>query len=162
MRQKRGVILLGMAAGLAWAVLALVLGARIHVPIGLIQPVLMGAALGPGLVLIAMIGRLAQRRFFDDALIDGQPLAPGGGAEIDQRVLQNTLEQTVLALCLWPFVGFVLGVGTVAVLAAGFTLARVLFWTGYHLSPPLRAFGFAATFYPQVVAALWTLWVLGT
>ena len=156
--QKRPMILIGMAAGLVWAVAMLWTGRQIPVPMAMMQPTLMGAAFGPGVVLVLMIGRLAQRRFFDDDTIDGQPLT--GGAAIDAKVLQNTVEQVVLALCIWPLVGFFLGAGTVLALGIGFAVARVAFWIGYHMAPPLRAFGFAATFYPTVLAALWVLWRL--
>ncbi len=157
---KRPIILAGMLGGVVWAVATLVIGARIAVPIAIIQPVLMGAVFAPGLVLMAMIARMAQRRFFDDSLIDGQP--PAGAALIDQKVLTNTVEQLALALCIWPLAGFLLGAGTVLVLGLAFALARLLFWVGYHLSPPLRGFGFAASFYPTVAAAGWMLWQLVT
>ncbi|MBF9032078.1 MAPEG family protein [Rhodobacterales bacterium HKCCE3408] len=159
---KRGTILLGMGAGAVWAVLVPVIGRAIPLPIGFVQPALLGAAFPPGLVLLAVIGRLAQRRFFDDGLIDGAAPASGSAAEIDQRVLTNTVEQVVLALAIWPFAGLTLGPGVVLVLGLGFAVARVLFWIGYHLSPPLRAFGFAATFYPTVVVAAVTLWLYFT
>lgn len=117
------------------------------------------AFLGPGLILILMIGRLAQRRFFDDTLIDGTAPAQGTPAEIDQRVLTNTIEQLVLAALLWPFVAVTLG-GAVAVsLGLSFVLMRALFWLGYHLSPPLRGLGFAGSFYPSIIAAIWALLV---
>ena len=160
MTGKRPTILMGMGAGALWAVGVVWLGNSLSVPIGLIQPVLLGAVFAPGLVLLAMIGRLAQRRFFDDRTIDGDAFAPGSAGDIDQRVLTNTLEQIVLALCLWPLAGFVLGVGLPLVLGLAFALARIAFWVGYHRSPPLRGFGFAASFYPTVLAALWTLAVL--
>ncbi|SFT47827.1 MAPEG family protein [Sedimentitalea nanhaiensis] len=159
---KRPTILLGMAAGALWA-LVIVGGVQIaglpYLPPPLALP---GAFLVPGLVMVAMIGRLAQRRFFDDAIIDGADFTPGSAAWIDQRVLANTLEQLVLALVIWPFVALVLGGAVVVALGIGFSVARLAFWIGYHVSPPLRGFGFAATFYPTVLAALWALavWVV--
>ncbi len=159
---KRPTILLGMAAGALWA-LVIVGGVQIaglpYLPPPLALP---GAFLVPGLVMVAMIGRLAQRRFFDDAIIDGADFTPGSAAWIDQRVLANTLEQLVLALVIWPFVALVLGGAVVVALGIGFAVARLAFWIGYHVSPPLRGFGFAATFYPTVLAALWALavWVV--
>lgn len=155
---KRSAIMTGMAAGLVWAVAVLWIGRQIPVPMAMMQPTLMGAAFGPGVVFALMIGRLAQRRFFDDAATDGQPLT--AGAALDAKVLQNTVEQIVLALCIWPLVGFFLGAGTVLALGIAFALARVAFWVGYHVAPPLRAFGFAATFYPTVLAAIWVLYRL--
>lgn len=162
MQAERIKILVGMGAGLLWAVGVLWLGQQVPVPIGLIQPVLLGALFAPGLVLIALIGRLAQRRFMDDAAVDGAGFAPGSGGEIDQRVLQNTLEQIALALCIWPLSGFVLGAGMPLVLGLAFAIARIAFWVGYRISPPLRAFGFAATFYPTILVAVLSLYALAT
>ncbi|MEL6240308.1 MAG: MAPEG family protein [Pseudomonadota bacterium] len=156
MNPKRALILLGMVAGLVWAIGLLIIGMAIPLPIAMIQPALLGAAFPPGLFLLLVIGRLAQRRFLDDEIIDGARFADGSRAKIDQRVLTNTVEQIVLALCIWPFAGFILGAGVPLVLGLAFFIARLAFWLGYHLSPPLRAFGFAATFYPTVVTALWT------
>ena len=155
---KRAVILMGMAAGLYWAVALLWLGMGPFArggshPLNLLYKVGVGLFLA-GLPQLALIARLSVRRFFDDSLIDGQAYAPGSSAEIDQRVLTNTTEQLILALCLWPFASFVLGPGILIPLGAGFAIARVCFWIGYHLSPPLRGFGFAASFYPTILAAL--------
>ena len=111
----------------------------------------------PGLVLAAIIGRIAQRRFSDDALIDGGGAAPGSPAWIDGRVLVNTVEQALLAALIWPFVAMTLGGVLALYLGGGFVVARLAFWVGYHVAPPLRAFGFAATFYPTVLAGLWAL-----
>lgn len=151
---KRAVILASMIAGALWAVLVIWVG-----PIfPMIEPYVAGLGLAyfiAALPMIAMVGRLAQRRYFNDSIIDGQPLH--GAAEIDQRVLTNTVEQLVLALCIWPLAGWVLGIGTVISLGCGFALMRLLFWVGYHLSPPLRGLGFAGTFYPTVLAAFLTL-----
>lgn len=155
---KRQKILFGMGPGILWALIVLWIGGQIPVPIAMIQPTLMGAVFAPGLILIFMIGRLAHRRFVDEAGLDGQPLT--GAAAVDQKVLTNTLEQGVLALCIWPLVGFFNGAGTVLALGIGFAIARLAFWIGYHISPPLRAFGFAATFFPTVFAAGLTLWNL--
>ena len=154
---KRPMILAGMLAGFLWAV-AVVWGPQLAGLPFLPPPVaLPGAFIVPGLVMLAMIGRLAQRRFFDDASIDGQDFAPDSAAWIDQRVLANTVEQLVLALVIWPFVALSLGGAVVLVMGFGFALARLAFWIGYHISPPMRGFGFAATFYPTVVAAVWSV-----
>ncbi|WP_323771397.1 MAPEG family protein [Antarctobacter sp.] len=150
---KRVKILIGMALGAVWAGVAIWLG-PVWKHTGLVFALAM-AGFCIGVPLMAMIGRLAQRRFFDDAIIDGQGLT--GAAEIDARVLSNTVEQALLAVCIWPLAGLVLGSGTVLSLGGGFVLARLGFWIGYHVSPPLRAFGFAATFYPTVLAALLVL-----
>lgn len=146
-----------MAAGALWALAVVWGGQRINtgfLPLNIVMPL---AMIAPGLVFLAVIGRLAQRRFFDDDTIDGQDFAPGSPAWIDQRVLANTGEQALLALLLWPFVAFTMGGGVVVVMGVAFGVARLAFWIGYHRSPPARAFGFAATFYPTVLAMLWSL-----
>ena len=158
--EKRRKIAIGMTAGAVWAVAVLV-GAAIFVqlPVFALMPTIMTAFLAPGLVTIAMVGRLAQRRFFDDAIIDGEAFS--GAAAIDQRVLSNTVEQLVLAMAVWPAAAVLLGAegpGVILVLGVAFAVARLAFWFGYHRAPPLRAFGFAATFYPTVLVALWALW----
>ncbi|NRB17366.1 MAG: MAPEG family protein [Rhodobacteraceae bacterium] len=159
---KRGKIVLGMAGGGLWGLL--LVGGPIWIGLGYIpaQLALPGAFVAPGLFLIAVIGFLAQRRFFDDAIIDGDDFAPGSCEEIAQRVLTNTVEQLALALVIWPFVAVSLGGAVVLALGLGFACMRVVFWLGYLRSPPLRALGFAGTFYPTLVAALWSLmvWVL--
>ena len=162
---RRPAIRLGIGLGGLWGVALVWAGTVwINIPIFSYLWTLALAFLFPGLVLAVMIGRLAQRRFFDDSIIDGQPFAPGSAADIDARVLQNTVEQLVLALALWPVTGYVLaidGPGVVLSLGIGFAIARLAFWIGYHISPPLRAFGFAATFYPTLIAVVWAvLWWL--
>ncbi|PVB61254.1 hypothetical protein DCO57_13020 [Labrenzia sp. 011] len=105
--------------------------------------------------LLATIGILARHRFFTPADIDGSGLTTGTDmARIYQAVLQNTLEQTVLA-------GFVYAsfaalapdrmLGALPVAAVLFWLGRALFWHGYAKGAGARAFGFALTFYPTVM-----------
>ncbi len=152
MTRKRPVILVGMAAGLIWGLVLLRFGPPLwYGPDDIALPM---AVFPPGIVLLAMIGRLAQRRFFDNAIIDGQPFAPNSAASNDQKVLNNTAEQIVLALCIWPLAAQVHGPGVAVALGVGFAFARIAFWVGYHVSPPLRGFGFAATFYPTILAGI--------
>lgn len=157
---KRVRIALGMVAGAAWAMLLVF--AVPSVTRSLFLPINVALIAGfapPGFVLAAMIGNLARRRFFDDAIIDGEAPRPQSGAEIDARVLQNTVEQAMLAVLLWPLIALVLGGALLVVLGASFALARILFWVGYHISPAARAVGFAATFYPTVLGAVWAVLV---
>lgn len=154
---KRALIFGGMVLGLVWAAAIVWVPQRLDLPFIPAPVAVPGALVAPGVVMLLVIGRLAQRRFFDDDLIDGQPPEPGTGAAIDQRVLTNTVEQIVLALAIWPFVANSLGGAVVLALGFGFAVARVLFWVGYHISPPLRSLGFAATFYPTIVAAIWSV-----
>lgn len=159
---KRVKILVGMALGAVWAVLLVWLPGRGPQPFIPLNLALIYAFAPGGVVMLLVIGKLAQRRFFDDAIVDGEPFPMGSPAEIDQRVLVNTAEQMLLALLLWPLVSTSLGAVTVIVMGVSMGVARVLFWVGYHLSPPLRALGFAASFYPTVLATVWTLWRLLT
>ena len=151
-------MLAGGSLGTLWALLVVwlpVQGAQPFIPVNL---ALIYAFLPAGLVLMLLIGRIALTRFNNEELMDGQPPAPGSAADIDQRVLRSTVEQAVLALLTWPFVA--MSLGSVAVIAMGlsFAAARLVFWVGYRVSPPLRMFGFAASFYPTVLATFWALW----
>ncbi len=149
-----------MAAGAFWAIAIVALPSLTPSTYFLPLNVAMVIGLLPGgLFLMLVIGRLAQQRFFDDTIIDGEPFAVGSSADIDQRVLTNTIEQLVLALALWPVAGLVLGGAAVLSLGCGFGVARLAFWIGYHKSPPLRAFGFAATFYPTIAAVIWSIMI---
>lgn len=159
---KRPVILAGMGAAMLWSVALVALAQGLKLPFMPINVALLGAMVPPGLVTLVLVGRLAGRRFFDDGLIDGQDYPAQSPGWIDQKVLANTLEQIVLALCLWPFVALTLGGQVALALGFGFAIGRIAFWVGYHLSPPLRAFGFGATFYPTVLATLWALWKWAT
>ncbi|WP_343069975.1 MAPEG family protein [Jannaschia sp. Os4] len=143
----RALVALGMLGGALWAIAVVATG--VSWGGGWSLPAAMAAGLLPvGLVLAAMIGVLAARRFRDDALRDGRPMPE----DPTQRVLSNTVEQTVLGLCLWPFAGWVVGTDLAVVLGWSFALTRLIFWAGYVRSPPLRAFGFAAGFYPTLLA----------
>ena len=157
MRATRRSIVIGMIAGALWAPAVVFAPAVMGLPYLPAPVALPGAFLAPGLVLALMIGWISARRFFDDALIGGAEPAPGSRADIDQRVLRATLEQLVPALAVWPFAAITLGGAVAIALGLSFALMRLVFWLGYHLSPPLRAFGFAATFYPTVLAGLWAL-----
>lgn len=154
---NRVIYVVGAVLGLIWAVAIVYLPQQLEIPF-VMGPV--GLALGfiaPGAVTALMIAVIAARRFFSNALIDGTPPKPGSRAARDQAVLSNTIEQLVLALVIWPFVANTLGGALIVVMGLGFALARLLFWAGYHIYPPLRAFGFGATFYPTLLAAIWAV-----
>lgn len=161
--QKRPLILIGMALGALWASGLVWLGAQLVIPPFLLLPVLALAFLLPGLVLLAMIAVVAASRFFAGGAIDGGAFPEGSAGAIHDRVLRNTVEQGVLAAMLWPALGYMLGdkgPGVVLMLGLGFAVARLAFWIGYLKAPALRAFGFAATFYPTIAAALFAAWYL--
>ena len=156
---KRAAIAIGMALGALWAAAIVLLPLRMGLPF--VPPALAipAAFLIPGLVMAMMIAAIARRRFFNDDLIDGAAAISGSGADIDDRVLRNTVEQMVLALLIWPFIGFSLGGVSILALGIGMAVARLLFWIGYHISPSLRALGFAASFYPTLFGAFWAVWI---
>ncbi|MEZ9078120.1 MAPEG family protein [Vibrio cyclitrophicus] len=112
----------------------------------------------PTLMLIVSIGCLAKYRFFSPEDIDGSGLTSGTKrAIILQSMLQNTLEQVVIAVgvytawCLlmpsaWLSAGLVCSVL--------FFMGRIFFFKGYSHGAPARAFGFALTFDSTVVLCL--------
>ena len=104
------------------------------------------------LCLLAGVGMIANRRFFiADAIAGG----PSPSLEIEQRYLENTLEQSVLAIVAHLALVVVVpddSIRAVAILVMLFVIGRATFWVGYHISGSARAFGFATTFYPTVAA----------
>ncbi|MEM7733306.1 MAG: MAPEG family protein [Pseudomonadota bacterium] len=150
--------MLGSGLGLIWSA-ALLIGAGVFVqiPVFALIPTIMTAFFSPGLVMAAMVARVALRRFVEvDTRME--PLSEAG--EMDRRVLQNTVEQLVIAAAIWPAAAVLLGPagpGVIIALGLGFAVARLLFWVGCHRSPMLRSVGFAATFFPSVLVALWAL-----
>ncbi len=151
---KRLNIAIGNVVALLWSVAIIWLPQTMTPPFLPFNTLIIMAVLPGGLVMMLLIIRQALRRFFDDNTIEGEAFLPGSGADIDQRVLSNTTEQLMLALVLWPFVALTLGALVVLFMGVGFGVARLAFWFGYHVSPALKAFGFAATFYPTVLATL--------
>lgn len=103
--------------------------------------------------LAATIGNVARLRFFSTDDIAGS----GSGtstAEVGRAkaVLQNTLEQVVLAVSVHVALATLVGssVPLIVALAALFAVGRLLFWIGYARGAEARAFGFALTFYPSL------------
>ena len=115
--------------------------------------------------LAVAVARLAAHRFFSGADIDAA-LAPGTPrARILQSLVQNTLEQAVLAMIAygaWLLPTDPMAPSATAWLAVGcFSAGRLLFILGYARGAAWRAFGFALTFYPTVglilARAVWIL-----
>lgn len=155
---RRLTMLVTGAIGVLWSLALMAIpgavGTGFFVPLNV---ALYLAFLPGGLVLLLMIATIAARRFFSNDLIDGVQPPPGSRADIDRRVLTNTVEQLVLAMATWPVIALVHTGLFVIVLGVSFAVARLLFWAGYHISPPLRALGFAATFYPTIFALVWSV-----
>jgi hypothetical protein len=101
------------------------------------------------------IGLLARHRFFTPEDIDGGGLSRGSEtANVLQATLQNTLEQTVLAVLVHLAWATVMPVSWIAAIPAAtilFLTGRVLFVRGYRGGAPSRAVGFALTFYPSIL-----------
>lgn len=155
-------MLIGGGLGVLWALAVVVIpsmGPQPFIPVNL---ALIYAFAPTGLVMALMILSIAIRRFRSDLTADGSSFPVGSGGDIDQRVLSNTVEQMVLALLLWPFAAMQLGAVTLIVLGIAMALARLIYWLGYHVSTVLRLFGWSASFYPTIFAAIWCLWRLVT
>ena len=112
------------------------------------------------------VGLLARHRFFTPEDIDGGGLTQGTEtASILQATLQNTLEQTVLAVLVHLAWAVLLPVSWAFAIPAAvvlFLFGRVFFVRGYRGGAPSRALGFALTYYPSVLmlvivvgAAVW-------
>ncbi len=159
--KQRGVMK-GMASGAAIVVTGLVLGI-VYSPMSLIPDATMGGRLAFVLkadILIAVwlamsIGRLARYRFFTPEDIDGGGLTVGSQqARVLQSILQNTLEQSVLAVfvhLIWVVVMPISWAPAVLAAAIMFFTGRALFAFGYEKGAPSRALGFVLTFYPSVL-----------
>lgn len=108
------------------------------------------------LCLVAAIGRVANRRFFSAEDIGGAGSSTESAAVHESRaILQNTLEQVVLAIPIHLALALLLPADRMAVIAALvllFVVGRIAFAAGYSRGGPGRAFGFGLTFYPSVAA----------
>ena len=114
--------------------------------------------LAPVSMLVVCVGRLANHRFDTPEDIHGSGLTTGTErAKLLQALLQNTLEQCVLALAVYLAGALLLPVqllGWVPAAATLFLIGRLCFYAGYHKGAPGRAFGFGLTFYPTVIMLL--------
>jgi uncharacterized membrane protein YecN with MAPEG domain len=166
--EKQRGVLRGMVAGLLITLIAVTL-AVLAPPLSLLPHQELTAALVQALkwdvlvvaCLAANIAMLARHRFFTPADIDGGGLSPGtSDAQLLQSILQNTLEQAVLALSvhlIWAAAMPRTWQAAVPVAATLFVFGRLLFWKGYARGAPQRALGFALTFYPSVFMLLLVL-----
>jgi len=150
-------VLGGMVAAAALTVIALLAAYLLSKggtdPIRLSAPVASALA---ALALVVCIADIAKKRFFDADVIEGAAYdKPGSAVAVDKAVLQNTLEQTVLAVIAYNGLTAVapgLGPVLLPVLVSLFLVGRVFFIFGYREGAGGRAFGFALTFYPTVAA----------
>ena len=158
--QQRGVLggmMLGLACTLLALALAIVAAPSVLLPDGDAASTITHALQWDILLavwLAANVAMLARHRFFTPADIDGGGLSDGTpAARVLQSVLQNTLEQVVLALSahlIWAAVMPWRWQAAIPAAAMLFFVGRALFWRGYARGAPARALGFALTFYPTV------------
>ena len=108
--------------------------------------------------LVFSIGRRARHRFFTPDDIDGAGLTEGTvKAKLLQALLQNTLEQTMLAILVysgWALLMPGTWLSVIPLAALSFAIGRILFFFGYTRGAPSRATGFALTFYPSALMLL--------
>jgi MAPEG family len=74
-----------------------------------------------------------------------------------QALLQNTLEQSCLALPVYIATSIVAPAALLPVVPAAavmFLVGRLFFFAGYANGAPARAYGFGLTFYPTVLLLL--------
>ena len=162
--KQRGV-LKGIIVGAA-ITLVVIVGAILAGPMMLSPEVTLGERIAFALradAFIALwfaisVGLLARHRFFTPEDIDGGGLTQGTEtANILQSTLQNTLEQTVLAVLVhlgWAVLMPVSWISAIPAAVVLFLCGRVLFVRGYRGGAPSRAVGFALTYYPSVLMLL--------
>lgn len=169
MSSKQKGVLMGMAGGVILVVAVLALAILLR-PVALLP---LGSGLDgrlgwaamwlilPAFCLLLAIGRLAGHRFRTPQDIDGSGLTSGSEtAHLAQAVIQNTLEQAVLAALVYTAYCATMSRGWLAAIPAAavlFTLGRILFAAGYRRGAPGRALGFALTFYSTLALALLTV-----
>lgn len=109
-------------------------------------------ALLPVLTLMVAIMRVANYRFSSPEDINGSGLTDGTPeVRVLRAVLQNTLEQAVLAIAayaIWAVVMPYRWLRLIPIAAVLFVCGRVLFARGYAQGAPGRATGFGLTAYP--------------
>ncbi|MDR3495182.1 MAG: MAPEG family protein [Ancalomicrobiaceae bacterium] len=112
------------------------------------------AALLPGVALAFAIAQLARHRFATSDDIDAAAgPAPTERARVLQALIQNTLEQAVLAVvayAAWAAVMPANWLSAVPCAAITFLLGRAAFHFGYERGAAARSFGFGLTFYPTL------------
>ena len=106
----------------------------------------------PALTLMIAIMRVANYRFASPQDIDGSGLSSGTPAiKILRAVLQNTLEQALLAIVaysIWSVTMPLRWLGVIPAAAMLFVIGRILFTVGYARGAVGRATGFGLTAYP--------------
>ncbi|KAL7517009.1 hypothetical protein ACHAWX_001971 [Stephanocyclus meneghinianus] len=105
----------------------------------------------PSLTLLVCIGRLGNHRFYTPQDIDStvSPTKGSTQAAMLQAILQNTLEQLMLACIIYLNAALFLSpeaVSLVPVAGGLFTIGRIMFIRGYAGGAARRSYGFSLTF----------------
>ena len=160
-RQEQRGVAAGMAAALATTVIVLGATALAWPGEALPFPDRLQLTLRADLIVIvwlaAAIGNVARLRFFSEQDIGGSSAQDASAKiRVAGAILQNTFEQAVLAIVTHLIVAatFARAGTAIIMLACLFAAGRLLFWIGYRKGARARAFGFALTFYPSVLALL--------
>jgi hypothetical protein len=108
--------------------------------------------LSPLLMLMISIMRVANHRFASPEDIDGSGLTVGSArVTVLRAILQNTLEQAVLAVAaylIWAVIMPLKWLRVIPATALLFVAGRILFMSGYERGAAGRATGFGLTAYP--------------
>jgi len=151
----------GMALGALMA-LSLISYGIFYNPLGYSSEILPAARFGVALkssLLLAFclafsIGRVAKHRFFTAEDIDGAGLTKASArAKYLQAILQNTLEQVILATIVyvgWAALMPAEMLSVIPLAAVAFLIGRFLFFGTYKDGPSARAIGFTLSFYVSV------------
>lgn len=120
----------------------------------------------PLLTLMISIMRVANHRFATPQDIDGSGLTTGSARVLVLRaILQNTLEQAVLAVMAYVVWAVTMPVHWLVVIptaASLFTIGRALFASGYERGAAGRAMGFGLTAYATFGMVITLTMVLGS
>lgn len=117
-----------------------------------------GCAAAVASTLIFALLRVSLRRFFHAADAPGAGLsAPSDGIRVPLAILQNTLEQVVLASI--AYLAFAASAPAhllplLPLFAGLFLLGRLAFWIGYRHGATGRTFGYVLTFFPTLLLYL--------
>jgi hypothetical protein len=106
--------------------------------------------------LLAAVANVARRRFFSPSDIDGGGLSPASDRiSVDIAVVQNTLEQSVLASVLYASLACVASGDDfllIPQLLTLFCIGRLTFWLGYRHGAPWRALASPSLSTPRYLA----------
>lgn len=159
MGQRLASLLLS-ALGAALAAIETFLLSRLFADVSL-APLAAGfAALLPGAVVLAAMVLAQMGLRFVSGAIDPASVEDPRPLKLGQRVIANTVEQTLLfAPALVALAALEAATaGTLLALGLVFALSRLLFWAGYAIHPLGRALGMGATALVVLATLAWALW----